>query len=219
MITKLKYTFQAFQKDQFWLPTAIMALFGIITVFIPESNKFNTARAFLGFTLPLIAGGLSAYAFLADTALELQFTTRRPAWKMIFERLGIILVVVLLNSLAFQVIMELMGISLSPLGGLLVRQLVWFVPCFTLMVLGGAASLLARNTNGGFALVGGLWILQLVLRGWFAQKPGWRNILLFLGVMGAPEDMLVTNQITLMTISLLLLAAAYYLLKKQERYI
>ena len=91
MMTGLKYTFQAFKKDLFWLPMAMMTLFTIITVFIPESNKYNTARAFLGFLLPLITGGLSAYAFLADSALELQFTTKRPAWQMIIERLGIIL--------------------------------------------------------------------------------------------------------------------------------
>jgi hypothetical protein len=216
---QIRYTFQAFQKDLFWLPVAIMTLFIIITVFIPETSKYNTARAFLGFVLPLISGGLSAYGFLADSALELHFTTRRSAWQMILERLGIILAVIVATSLVFQVIVGLMGISLTPLGGILQRQLVWLVPCLTLVVLGGAASLLARSSNGGFALIGGIWIFQLLARGWFAENPVLRNILLFFGAMAPLSKERVYNQITLALISVALIAATYSLLNKQERYI
>jgi hypothetical protein len=219
MLEKFKYTFQAFQKDHFWLPPAIMALFMLVILFMPEESKYNTARAFLGFVLPLIAGGLSAYAFLEDSALELQFSTKRPAWKMMLERLGIVLVVIVLVSLVFQVYAQLLGIALTPLGGLLRRQLVWFVPCLTMLVLGGAASLMARHSSGGIALIGGLWIIQLLLRGWFARKTFWRNVLLFYGAMDPLGEPLVWNQITLTAIALLLLTAAHYLLKKQERYI
>jgi hypothetical protein len=219
MLEKIKYTFQAFQKDQFWLPPTITALFMLILLFMPEDNKYNTARAFLGFVLPLIAGGLSAYAFLEDSALELQFSTKRPAWKMMLERLGVVLVVIVLVSLMFQVYAQLLGIALDPLGGIVQRQLVWFVPCFTMLVLGGAASLMACNSSGGIAQVGGLWIIQLLLRGWFARKMFWRYILLFYGAMDPLGEPLVWNQITLITISILLLAAAHHLLTKQERYI
>ncbi len=50
MLIQFKYTFQAFQKDHFWLPVGAYGLVQlIITVFIPETNKYNTARAFPGF--------------------------------------------------------------------------------------------------------------------------------------------------------------------------
>ena len=218
-MARLKYTFQVFQKDHFWLPIAIMTLFVIITLFIAEANRYNTARAFLGFVLPLIAGGLSAYGFLADSALELQFTTSRSAWRMIFERLGIIFSVIIMTSLSFQLVVALVGVSLSPLGGLFLRQLVWFVPSLTLLVLGGAASLMARSSNGGFALVGGIWITQLILRGWFARKPILRNILLFYGVMDPLGSPRFYNYLTLLAISILLLWITNNLLSKQERYI
>ena len=219
MLDKIKYTFQAFEKDHFWLPAAIMALFCVIAVFIPETNRYNTARAFLGFMLPLIAGGLSAYGFLADNALELQFTTKHSAWRMIFSRLGIIFSVICVTSLSFQIIVALMGISLAPLGGIMQRQLVWFIPCMTLLVLGGSASLMTRSCNGGFALVGGVWIIQLLLRGWFARKPILRNILIFFGAMDPLGQLRIYNQITLTVITLLLLAVTYFLLKQQEKYI
>ena len=176
-----------------------MALFLIIEVFIPETNKYNTARAFIGFVLPLIAGGLSAYGFLADSALELQFTTQRPAWQMIVERLGTILSVIGLTSLVFQMIVAMMGISLAPLGGIIQRQLIWFVPCLTLLILGGATSLMAKSSSGGFALVGGVWIFQLIARGWFARKPVLRNILIFYGAMDPLSRQRVYNQATLIT--------------------
>lgn len=218
-MSRFRYTFQAFQKDHFWLPVAIMALFAIITVFIPETRKYNTARAFLGFTLPLITGGLAAYAFLADSALELQFTTKRRACQMIFERLGIILAVICSTSLVFQATIAMMGLSLAPLGGIVQRQLVWFVPCFVLLILGGAASLMAKSGNGGFAFVGGIWVFQLLTRGWFAHKPMLRNLLLFYGAMDPLSKQRVHNQVTLLVVSLLLLAVTNALLTKQERYI
>lgn len=216
---RIKYTFQAFQKDHFWLPIAITGLFMIIVIFIPEINKYNSARSFLGFILPLITGGLSSYALLQDDALELQFTTKQSMWKFIFERLGIILVVIVLTSSVFQTYIAMSGISLSPLGGLLQRQLVWLVPCITTLVLGCAASLLTKSSSGGFAFTGTLWITQLLLRGWFIRQPVWRNFLLFYGVMDPFGKPLVTNQITLTVISIILLALSHYLITKQERYI
>ena len=219
MLIRLKYTFQAFQKDQLWLPFGIMALFIIISLFIPAANRFNFARAFLGFMLPLLSGGLSAFAFLADPALELQFTSNHRVWKMIYERLGIIFIVVSATSLVFQAITAWMDISLMPLGEFPQRQLVWFVPCFSLLILGGAASLVTKNCHTGFSLVGGLWIFQLLARGWFAHDPVFRYFLLFFGAMAPLSKERILNQITLLTISALLLVVTYVLLRKQERYI
>jgi hypothetical protein len=87
------------------------------------------------------------------------------------------------------------------------------------LALGSAASLLAKNSSGGFAIIGGLWIIQLLLRGWFIQKPVWSNILLFYGVMEPLDKSLVNNQITLLIISIVLLALTHFLINKQERYI
>ena len=216
---KFRYTFQAFQKDQFWLPAAIMALFMIVAIFIDDTNRFNTFRAFLGFTLPLISGGLSAYAFLEDTALELQFTTSRSAWKMIFERLSVIALVVALTALVFQAYAPLIGVDLSPLGGLLARQLIWAAPCLAMLAFGASVSLLARSSPGGFAFVGGFWTLQLFMRGWFADSPVLRNILLFYSAMDPSTRAAAVNQLSLVWIFVLLLLATHNLLKKTERYI
>ncbi|MDK2982482.1 MAG: hypothetical protein PWQ55_2829 [Chloroflexota bacterium] len=216
---KFRYTFQAFQKDHFWLPGALMALFMIVAVFIGPNQRFNTCRAFLGFTLPLIAGGLSSYAFLEDSALELQFTTARSAWKLIFERLSIIALVITLTALVFQAYAPLIGVDLSPLGGLLARQLIWAAPCLAMLALGSLAALLTRSSPGGFAFVGGLWMFQLFLRGAFADSPILRNVLLFYSAMDPGTQAAAVNQLSLAWIAALLLLATHQLLKKSERYI
>jgi len=219
MHTWFKYTVQAFQKDLFWLPLALMGLFSLIAWMLPAEKQYDTARSFIGFLLPLIAGGFSAYAFLEDDALELQFSTQRPAWRMIVERLGIVAVVIAATSLIFQGIAALLGISLAPLGGFLQRQLVWLVPSLCMIVIGGVGALLSRSSSGGLAFIGSLWIIQLLLRGWFIRQRVWRNILLFYGVMDPLGNNRIANQLTLLGIAILLMVVIHNLLKKQERYI
>jgi len=219
MKKRLFYSFQTFQKDLFWLPGALMSLFLILAILAPEDQKYNTARAFLGFLLPLLAGGLASFTFLRDTALELQFTTSQSLWTMILERLGIVLAAVTLTSLAFQAVVQLLGISLDPLGRPLQRQLVWLLPCLVSSALGCAASLAARNSSGGAAAVSLLWITQLLLRGWFARDPFARNFLLFYGVMDPLGDPLFLNQAVLSIITVCLLGLIFLSLTKRERYI
>ncbi|MBI9047348.1 MAG: hypothetical protein JEZ06_22865 [Anaerolineaceae bacterium] len=219
MKNKLNYSFQAFQKDHFWLPLALMALFLIIIMMISDSEKYNAARAFIGFTLPLISGGLASYAFLEDQALEMQFTMQRALWKLILERLGIILLITILTAVIFQICAHFLGISLSPLGNIFKRQLVWLIPCTTTLVLGGWASLMGRSSSAGLSVIGGIWIIQLLARGWFIRDSIFRNILLFYGVMDPFGTPLLANQLVLISITILLLLLSYFLLQKHERYI
>lgn len=219
MISRAKYTFQALQKENFWLPPALAALFMIIVVIVEPEQRYSFGRAFLGYVLPLLPGGLSAYAFLADPALELQFATRRSAARMLFERLSVIFGGVVTVGVLFQLGLHALGVSLAPMGGQWERQWVWLVPCFTSLALGVAAALLARNASVGFAVVGGLWIFQLLARGWFAENLVLRNLLLFYGVMEPFGVSLWLNQVVLSALSLVLLALTQTLLKKQERYL
>ena len=165
MRLSVKYTFQAFQKDQFWLPAAIWALFVLmVTLFFRGENQANTGRAFLGFVMPLLAGGLAAYAVLEDSALELQFATARPAWRMLAERLGLVLAVIVLVGLSFQGVLAVLHVD-PHLGNFWQAMLAWLVPCLTMISLGTLVSLLAGNSHAGAAFVGALWITQTIIRG------------------------------------------------------
>ncbi|MBG0785211.1 MAG: hypothetical protein H0S79_08920 [Anaerolineaceae bacterium] len=219
MDTSVKYSFQALNKENFWLLPAFAGLFLLITALVGPDQKVTVGRSFLGYVLPLLTGGLSAYAFLADSALELQFSTKRSAARMIFERLGVVFGITVVFGILYQFGLSALGVSLSSWGGILFRQFIWLIPCFTTLTLGAMASLLARNPHGGFAFIGGLWIIQLVARGWFALDPIFRNIFLFYGAMDPTGELRLLNQIVLSTISLVSLWLTHSLLKKQERYL
>ena len=88
-----------------------------------------------------------------------------------------------------------------------------------MLALGTSVSLLARSSPGGFAFVGGFWTLQLFMRGWFADSPVLRNILLFYSAMDPNTQAAAVNQLSLVWIFVLLLLATHNLLKKTERYI
>lgn len=219
MGTHAKYAFQALQKENYWLPPAFAALFLIITAFLGPEQRLTFSRAFLGYFSPLLTGGLSAYAFLADPALELQFATKRSAARMIVERLSVIFGAVAVIGILYQLGLSALSVSLSAWGNVWQRQLIWLVPCFTTLTLGAAAALLARNANGGFAFVGGLWIIQLLARSWFAGSSVFRNVFLFYAAMNPFGESKLQNQAVLCALSLICLLFTRYLLKKQERYL
>jgi hypothetical protein len=219
MYLSIKYTFQAFQKDQFWLPVAIWALFVLmLALFFEGDNQANAGRAFLGFVMPLLAGGLSAYAVLEDSALELQFATARPAWRMLAERLGLVLAVILSVGLSFQGVLAVLHVD-AHLGNFGAALLAWLVPCLTMISLGTLVSLLAGNSHSGAAFVGVLWITQMIARGWFAYNATARLFLLFFGAMAAGHADLPLNQAVLSVITVVGLLVSWLLIKKQERYI
>ena len=214
----IRYTFQAFQKDQFWLPAAMWALFALMTGLMLKDRGSEMSRGFLGFVMPLLAGGLGAYAVLQDSALELQFATDRPSWRMLVQRLGLVLVIMVLVGLSYQLFAAVLHVELG-FGPVLQAVLIWLVPCVAMVAVANLVSLLAGNSNGGFAFVGTMWILQLMLRGWIAQKVVLRNFLLFMGAMAPGQEVVPLNQLTLTGVAVISLLLSWLLLKKQERYI
>ncbi len=216
----LKYMLMTYRMDMLYLPAAFLALFLIITYFIKSSpSGFVVCTAFLGVALPLIGGILAAYAVLDDPALELQFATPRPAWSMLLERLGLILVLSAVCAFIYQAGLVLLQVDLAPLGGLAARQLSWLVPTLLMLVLGTAVAFALRQAIAGAAVIGLVWILQLMLREWFLQNTYARYLLLLMGSNYPQSPALRGNQAVLLGLSALLFLLAWALLRRQERYI
>ncbi len=216
----LRYSLLTFRLDLLWFPAAIWTLFIIVAWLIRGSfNSLDVSRGFLGFALPLVAGVLGAYAVLDDPALELRFSTPRPAWRWLLERLGMLVVVIAIDALSYQAFMAAIGADLSSLGNLAVRQLVWLVPSLGLISLGSLFAFLFAGSTTGAMAVGVLWIIQLLLRGWFAANPVARYFFVFMGVNNPGHPFLAVNFTSLTLTSAALLLASWMLLKIQERYI
>ena len=216
----LKYMMLTYRLDMLWLPIAFWALFVILTGMLRnEPMGFNICTAFLGAALPLVCGILAAYAVLGDPALELQFAAPRPAWLMLLERLGMLLVLAALCAFSYQAIIAALGIDLAPIGDLFARQLAWLAPTLATVALGASAAFANRQSMAGAAAVGTLWIFELVLRDWFLQDRLARYLLLVMGSNYPDNPALHGNQLALISLAVLLLAAAWALLRRQERYL
>lgn len=216
----LRYLLLTARWDLLILPAALWALCTIIILILGEnSNSYNTAIGFLGGLLPLMGGILAAYAVLDDPALELYFSSPAPAWRTLLDRVGLILLLLAVAAFSFQLILPVLGVDLAPLGNPFVRQLTWIAPSLSLTALGISAGLLLAQSTFGAMLVGLVWIIQVILRGWFNTNEIARWFALFLGILMPENNFLPTNQLSLVGLALLLFVIACWLLRKQERYI
>jgi hypothetical protein len=199
---------------------ALWLLFGLVTWILAGSGRGdNVAKAFLGGALPLTAGVLAAFALLDDPALELQFSTPAPPWKVILERMGLILAVTAAAALSFQVLLGMIHIDLSDLGPLLVRQAAWFTPSLAMISLGCLAALALVQPAFGAVLAGGVWTFQLLQQYFFIHNPVARCLFLFMGISAAGHPDQGKNVLCLASLSLLCLLASIRLYREQERYL
>ncbi len=214
----LKYAWLTYRRDQLWFPLAFLALFIVIVLILPNAGvRFSIARAYLGFILPLIGGVLSAYSILDDPALELRFSTPVRAEQTLGTRLGLILAIQAACALAFQLFAGTLGIDLSPLGGWISVQLTWFLPTLALAALGFTGALAGAQTAMGAFLAGAVWLVELMMNGWF--KLNARPVFLFLALLEPRSPDLAINQLVLFLGSMALLLMSWALLRRQERYL
>jgi hypothetical protein len=213
-----KYAGLTYRRDALWFPLAFLALFVVIfSIMNHPAIRFTIARAYLGFILPLIGGILAAYALLDDPALELRFSTPVRAERTLLSRLGLILAVETACALAFQLFVFMLGVPLAPLGSWLGVQLVWLLPTLSLIALGCAGSLAGAQTVTGAFLVGGVWLVELMMKGWFERNA--RHLFLFLGVFTPGHPDLGANRCVLLAVSMVLLGISWVLLHRQERFL
>lgn len=221
MKQSMKTLLYGFDKEQFLLPFGFWALFFLLSVlFFEDERSVNAAGGFLGYLLPLLMGILAAYTLLSDPILELRFSTSRSSSRLLVERVLLLFGFLALLALSFQGAVGLVGIDLGKYGNFFQIQLIWLIPCAFAISIGSMGSLLACNPITGAGIAGGVWILQILMRGWFSQNELGQYVFLFQGMMRAPGSAeLVRNQISLAIITIVFLAASGLLLKRQERYI
>jgi len=215
-----RYVLKTYRMDQLILPASLWGLFAILVlIFRGQDSAYQSARAFVGMVLPMIAGILAAYAVLEDPALELQFSMPTPPWRMLAERLCLVFLVIVVCALTFQLYLGVIGLSLQPLGGLAARQLAWLVPTLNLMGLGCLLALAGARSIPGAMAVGLVWLSQLIGNSWFAHNLVGRYFYLYMGTTHAELPQLRGNQLVLLMFGLVYLFSAWVLIRKQERYL
>lgn len=214
----LKYTWLTYRRDQLWFPLALLAAFMVAVVVMNHpAIRFTLARAYLGFIVPLTGGILAAFAVLDDPALELRFATPVRAGQTLLTREGLILSVQAACALTFQLFLIVLGVDLSPLGGVLGVQLAWFLPALFLATVGTIGSLASTQTSVGAFLAGAVWLVHVTMKGWLEANA--KHAYLFLGVLVPGDPDLLINQVVLFAASAALLFVSWVLLHRQERFL
>jgi len=215
------YHLRIYRREHLALPAGLWALFVLMVAFMrgDAQRTFDMADAFLGFVLPLMAGILAASAIVDDTALELQLAAPRAPWRILVERLALLVAIIALAAFAYQLYLAVVGVDLSALGNLAARQLTWLLPSLALMGLSSLAALAFVQGTGGALLVGLIWLLQLLLRGWFVASPWARYLFLFMRARYTTNPALTANELCLAGLAVALVAAAGWLLRQEERYL
>ncbi len=215
----LRYSLLTSRLDLLWFPLSLWALFVAIGVVRGPEYIVDTSRAYLGAVLPLIGGIMAAYAVLDDPSLELRFATPVPAAQMLLERFVPLFCVLLACASTYQLFARSLGADFVPLFGDWARvQLIWLVPTLWSMACGCLISFAAAQSLTGALLVGLVWIVELVARGWFAGNAG-KYVLIFMGPLMPDHPDLIANYISLSVLAATFLLIAWALLRRQERFL
>jgi hypothetical protein len=216
----LRYTLLTSRFDQLWFPFAFWALFVIIGILRGPVYILDTTRAYLGTVIPLIGGILAAYAVLEDPLLELRFATPIPAAQTLAERLAPAFIIQVLCALTFQIFaLTLDADFLTTFANWGNVQMIWLLPTLSLMALGCVSAFAFAQATTGALLVGMVWIVELVARGWFAYNLIGRYFLIFMSSLMPDHPALYANQVVLLILSIVFFLLSWRLLYRQERFI
>jgi hypothetical protein len=173
------------------LLTPIILLLGfVVLAFILQARQVDPARTLLGgieMMLPIVVGTIIGTVIAQDSALELHLTLARKYHMTAILRLlcilslTIILALIYMNSLAalHMLSMPLFMQHWSPLAVFVQIQLIWLAPLLWCLSVGFCFSLLLQSRTAGAALVGGIWIAEIVFKDFIAMSNWLRPILLF----------------------------------------
>jgi hypothetical protein len=171
--------------------TPILVMFGIalIALFL-EQRAVDPSRilsASLEIIIPLATGIVVATITSQDNAIELQLTVPKKYDRTVFRRLIIIFVwtacIALLSGIIFYALnlkfIPLLSPSEPAILQLLTQVLAWLAPTLWLIGTGVCLALLLRSRPASSALLGGIWIFEIVFKDYIAATSWLHPVFLF----------------------------------------
>jgi len=173
------------------LLTPIILVLGFVALaFVLQARQVDPARTLLGgieMMLPIAVGTTIGTVVAQDPALELHLTVAHRYHMTGMLRLlcilslAIALALIYINSLAIlhMLYLPLFMQNWSPLAVFIQIQLIWLAPLLWCLSIGFCFSLLLQSRTAGVALLGGIWIAEIVFKDFIAGNNWLRPILLF----------------------------------------
>lgn len=218
------------------LTPLLLALGSALFAVFLQTREVDPARFLSGMLeimLPIATAVVVATIASSDPAIELQLTTPRrylyTATKRIALILGWAIVIALLCSILLTVLrmaympQQMLGWA-APLS-FLVNQLTWLAPLLWLAALGLCLALLLRSRAASSAILGGIWILEIIFKDVLAATSWLQPVLLFPTTLILFPSALIPNSVFQVWLSsrleiagtgLVLLALGWLLLRNPE---
>jgi hypothetical protein len=175
----------------------------------------------LEFGIPPVAGLIAANVVADNSALELHLSLPHSYAGVIGLRLALLTLWTWLTCLIVALVVGVAGYWIAPQPAPQ-SAFIWFAPCLWFICGGALLTLLLRSRIASSALLGMLWIGELLFRPVFLQNTALQKIYLFLTLEtiksgSAPNAAYwLTNRLTLLAMAALFLVGTALLLRQNE---
>jgi hypothetical protein len=186
---RLRYELQLMGKRVIMTPILLMIGFALFAVFL-QARNVNPARFLSGgleIILPIATAVVVATIASHDPAIELQLTTPRKYARTAMGRMALIvtwaigialLSSVILYSLRMAYVPQQLTSWATPLQ-FLTDQLTWLAPLLWMVAVGLCLALLLRSRAASAAILGSVWILEIIFKDYLAATTWLHPVLLF----------------------------------------
>ena len=216
--------------------TSVLTIIGVALLaellFNLHTNPARTLSACLEILLPLATGVMVATITSQDNAIELQLTLPKKYTVTVLSRFSIIVVWTICIAVFFSISIFIFKLSYVPeptssssvFTLFLIAQLTWLAPLFWFSAVGLCLALLFRSRSACAAILGGIWIIEIIFKDYIASTNWLHPVFLFpttlLPLVGlipqAIFSMWLTNRFELIGTALVLLLIGWVLLRNHE---
>jgi hypothetical protein len=192
------------------------ALFGVLDLrSVHRDFLAQMAVASLEACLPLAAGVTVATASARDPAVELQLALPTPYRFTALRRCALLLGWALLLEAA-SVMGYLVAAPWALAGGRADYVVFWLAPTVWLAGAGALLALLLRSQASASAVLGGIWVAQLIFHGYFMLN-GWTRPWFLFATLFAPDaGVWWANRVELILTALALFLGVWVYLRNTE---
>jgi hypothetical protein len=210
------------------LPLVVVAVFlgvSLLAVYDVNRTSGGTVQAhhdfaqgllyLVEFGIPPVAGLIGAYLITHDPAKELHLSLARAYAATMLLRLAIFTLWTIAVCAAISRLGAAAGFWLVPRAAPL-DQLAWLAPLLWFTMGGTMLALLLRSGTGASAILGMLWLGELLLRPFFLQNAVLQKTFLFLTMIEPRASFWLANRLTLVGMAVVFLVLAALLLRRNE---
>ena len=233
-LDRLRYELKLMGKRVILTPILVMLGFVLIALFLHTRavDPSRTLSASLEMIIPLAAGIVVATITSQDNAIELQLAMPKKYDRTVLRRLIIIFGWTALIALLSGIVIYALKLKYIPLSSpsesvslqLLTQVLTWIAPLLWLIGIGVCLALLLRSRAASGALIGGIWIFEIIFKDYIAVTSWLHPVFLFpttlIPLVGTiPQlyfNIWLTTRLELLGVALVFLLIGWLLLRNPE---